>query len=93
MPSVVGLIVVRGGPPLAAVVGVAGDDDGVVPGYLGGGAFVRVVADDDGVVPECPGGGALQLPTWCSTLQMTAPSTILQSGGPSPMESVARRPQ
>jgi len=38
VPSVVGLAVVRGGPPLAEVVGVAGDDDGVVPGCLGGGA-------------------------------------------------------
>ena len=92
VPSVVGLAVVRGGPPLAAVVGVAGDDDGVVPGCLGGGAFVRVVADDDGVVPECPGGGALQSPAWCSTLQMMAPSRILQSGGTSPMESMVRWP-
>ena len=45
VPSVVGLAVVRGGLPSAAgvprpdaVVGVVADDDGVVPGCLGGGA-------------------------------------------------------
>ena len=92
VPSVVGLAVVRGGPPLAAVVGVVGDDDGVVPGCLCGGAFVRVVADDDGVVPECPGGGVPQSPAWCSMLQMMAPSKVLQSGRASPMGSVTWRP-
>ena len=59
VPSVVGLAVVRGGLPLAAVVGVAGDEDGVVPGCLGRGTFVWVVADDDGIVPGCPDEGAL----------------------------------
>ena len=45
VPSVVGLAVVRGGFPSAAggprpdaVIGVVADDDGVVPGCLGGGA-------------------------------------------------------
>ena len=45
VPSVIGLAVVHGGFPLAAgvprpdaVVGVVADDDGVVPGCLGGGA-------------------------------------------------------
>ena len=63
VPSVVGLAVVRCGLPSAggaprsgAVVGVAVDDDGVVPECLGGCAVVRVAADDGGVVP---GGGAV----------------------------------
>jgi len=100
VPSIVGLAVVCCGLPLAAgaprsdtVVGVAADDDGVVLRCPGGGAVVRVVADDDGVVLGCPGGGAPQSPAWCSRLQMTTPSRILWSGGTSPMESVARRPQ
>ena len=38
-------------PCLGAVVRVAADHDGVVPGRPGGGAIVRVVADHDGVVP------------------------------------------
>ena len=45
VPSVIGLAVVRGGLPSAAgvprpdaVVGVVADDDGIVPGCLGGGA-------------------------------------------------------
>ena len=66
LPSIVGLVVVHcglptveGAPRSSAIVGVAVDDDGVVPGCPGGGAVVRVVADDDGVVPGCPGRGAL----------------------------------
>ena len=63
--SVVGLAVVRcglpsvrGAPHPDAIVRVAADDDGVVPGCPGGGAIVRVMADDDdGVVPGHPGGG------------------------------------
>ena len=65
VPSVVGLVVAHCGLPLAAgapcsdiIVGVAADDDGVVPRCPAGGAVVRVAADDDGVVPGCPGGGA-----------------------------------
>ena len=45
VPSVVGLAVVRGGLPSVvgvprsdAIIGVVADDDGVVPGCLGGGA-------------------------------------------------------
>ena len=66
VPSVVAFAVVRCGlcstgdaPRPDAVVRVAVDDDGVVPGCPGGGAVVRVVADDDGVVHGRPGGGAV----------------------------------
>ena len=100
MPSVVDLAVVRCGLPSAAgasrsdaVVGVAADDDGVVPGCPGRGTVVRVAADDDGVVPGCPGGGAPQSPAWCSTLQMVAPSKVFRSGRASPMGSETRWPQ
>ena len=77
VPSVVGLDVICCGLPSAA--GAPRPD-----------TMVGVAVDDDGVVP---GGGAPQSPAWCSTLQMTAPSRILRSGGTSPMESMARRPQ
>jgi len=80
-------------PGRGAIVEVAADDDGVVPGRPDRGAVVGVAADDDGVVPGCPSIGAPQSPAWCSTLHVTAPSRILWSGGTSPMESVARRPQ
>ena len=40
-----------------AVVRVAADDDGVVPGRPDGGTIVGVAADEDGVVPRCPDGG------------------------------------
>ena len=63
-PYVIDFAVVCCVPPLAggvscldAVVRVAADDDGVVPGRPGGGVAVGVAADDDGVVPGCPGGG------------------------------------
>ena len=64
MPSVVGFAVIHCGlslagdaPRLDAVVRVAADDDGVVPGCPGGGATVGVAADDDGIVPGRPGVG------------------------------------
>ena len=44
-------------PHPGAVVRVAADDDGVVPGCPGGGTVVRVAADDDGAVPGRPSGG------------------------------------
>jgi len=98
--SVVNLVVIHCDLPMVGgafrsgtVVGVAVDDDGVVPGCPGGGAIVKVVADDDGVVPGCPGGGAPQSPAWCSTLQMMASLKVLQSGRASPMGSVTWRPQ
>ena len=78
VPSIVGLVVVRCGLPLAA--GAPRSD-----------AIVRV--DDDGVVPGCPGGGAPQSPAWCSTLQMVGPSKVLRSGRASPMGSKTRWPQ
>ena len=66
MLSIVGFTVIRGGrssagnaPRLDAVVRVAADHDGTVPGRSGRGAVVRVVADDDGTVPGSPGGGAV----------------------------------
>jgi len=66
VPSVVGFAVVRCGlssardaPRPDAVVRVAVDDDGIVPGRPGRGAVVRVVANDDGVAPKRPGGGAV----------------------------------
>jgi len=76
-----------------AVVKVAANDDGVVPGCPGGGTAVWVAADDDGIVPGRPGGGTPQSPAWCSTLQMMAPSRIRRSSRTSPMESVLRWPQ
>ena len=64
--SVVDFTVVGCGLPSAggtfcpnAIVRVAANDDGVVPGCPGGGTVVRVVANDDGVVPGCPGGGVV----------------------------------
>ena len=62
MPSIVGLAIVccglpsaRGAPCPDAVVRVAADDDGVVPGPTGKGAVVRVATEDDGVIPGHPG--------------------------------------
>ena len=63
VPSIVGLTVVLGGFPLAvgvphldAVVGVVADDDGVVPGCLGGGPpqspVVTLDIADDGVFED-----------------------------------------
>jgi len=64
VPRVVGLAVVHYGfssvedaPRPGAVVGVAANGDGIVPGRHGGGAVVRVAANDDGAVPRRPGGG------------------------------------
>ena len=66
MLSVVDFAIVRGGlssagnaPCPDAVVRVAADHDGVVPGRPGEGAIVKVVADDDGVVPRCPSKGTI----------------------------------
>ena len=88
--SVVGFAVIRGGLSSvgnasrpSAVVRVAADDYGIVPGSPSGGAVVRVVADDDGVVPGCPYGGT-------TVAGVALDIADLQSGRTSLMESVAR---
>ena len=63
-----------------------------VGGAFRSGTVVGVAVDDDGVVPGCPGGGVPQSPVWCLTLQMMAPSKVLQSGRASLMGSVTWRP-
>ena len=47
----------RSTPRPGAIVRVAADHDGIVPGCPGIGAVVRVAADHDGVVPGCLGEG------------------------------------
>jgi len=44
-------------PCLGAIIRVAADHDGVVPGCPGGGVVVRITADNDGAIPERPGEG------------------------------------
>jgi len=63
--SIVGFAIIRGGLSSVgnssradAVVRVAANHDGAVPGCFGGGAIVGVMADDDDAVLGRPGGGA-----------------------------------
>ena len=52
-----GLSSARSAPCLGAIVRVAADHDGIVPGCPGIGAVVRVATNHDGVVPGHPNVG------------------------------------
>ena len=54
-----GLPSAGGASRLVAIVGIAADDDGIVPGRPSGGAIVGVAVDDGGVVPVRPSRGAI----------------------------------
>ena len=100
--SVVGLAVVRcslplagGAPRLGAVVGVAVEDDGVVPGCPGGGA-----PQSPRVVLDVPDDGAFEDPVerWDVAdgergAAAAVDELVYVHARTSPMKSLARRPQ